>query len=61
MNTYCCLCGEPLPGSAIGRNNPWPFYTPDDTARCCDDCNVLSVIPARTGLIRLGEIAEVPA
>jgi hypothetical protein len=57
MNTYCCLCGEPLPGSAIGRNNPWPFYTRDDTAWCCDDCNVLRVIPARTA----SEIAEVPA
>lgn len=52
----CCLCGCTIPRPAwdktdspyyLGTNNPWPFSADDDGARCCDDCNALTVIPAR--------------
>lgn len=52
----CCLCGCTIPRPAwdktdspyyLGTNNPWPFSADDDDAVCCDDCNVLNVIPAR--------------
>lgn len=41
---YCCFCRvrmvEPY------TNNPWPAST-DPQDRCCDDCNITQVIPAR--------------
>lgn len=39
----CCLCGKEIHG--LG-NNPWPVDKTDE-ARCCDDCNMLTVVPAR--------------
>lgn len=40
----CCLCGEPFNGYG---NNPAPI-TYDKRLRCCNDCNVKYVIPARS-------------
>ena len=42
-NYRCCLCGKPFQGYG---NNPAPL-TNDDRMRCCDDCNITKVIPAR--------------
>lgn len=39
----CCICGKEFVGWG---NNPWPVNN-DDDAVCCDDCNLLYVIPAR--------------
>lgn len=39
----CCLCHKNFEG--IG-NNPYPVVK-EDGERCCDDCNALTVIPAR--------------
>lgn len=45
----CCLCGENFEG--LG-NNPYPLSDEkDSTSRCCDDCNVLFVVPARMNLL----------
>jgi hypothetical protein len=40
----CCICGERFTGMG---NNPEPLGGEDPEARCCDDCNVSKVIPAR--------------
>ena len=44
--TYiCCLCGKEHKGFG---NNPFPLCKEDDfESRCCDDCNISLVIPAR--------------
>ena len=39
----CCICGDEFEGRG---NNPAPVVT-DEDAKCCDDCNLASVIPAR--------------
>ena len=39
----CCLCGKKFSGFG---NNPWPIDMRTD-ARCCDECNLSKVIPAR--------------
>lgn len=39
----CCICGQKFMGWG---NNPWPVVDNED-ARCCDDCNSGTVIPAR--------------
>lgn len=42
----CCICGKEFEGWG---NNPWPIgwdvYSEED--RCCDECNIKRVIPAR--------------
>ena len=44
----CCLCGKTFVGWG---NNPYPLCDKTDTeSRCCDDCNVKYVIPARIAL-----------
>lgn len=40
----CCICGKQFTGWG---NNPWPVYTEDLNAECCDDCNADRVLPAR--------------
>lgn len=45
----CCLCGRPI-GDLFG-NNPWPLVK-DENARCCNECNMSKVIPARIELIK---------
>ena len=44
--TYiCCLCGKEKEGFG---NNPYPLCKENDfESRCCDDCNISLVIPAR--------------
>ena len=39
----CCLCGSTIGGMGYG-NNPFPMA---EKGRCCDDCNLTKVIPAR--------------
>ena len=39
----CCICGKEFKGWG---NNPYPVVK-DEDARCCDDCNMEFVIPAR--------------
>lgn len=39
----CCLCGKDIKDFG---NNPWPLKKNEDD-RCCDDCNITKVIPAR--------------
>jgi len=40
----CCLCGEKLPKTHPGRNNPAPLK---QEGECCDKCNYEKVIPER--------------
>lgn len=39
----CCICDKKIVGYG---NNPYPVVD-DDNARCCDECNLYYVIPAR--------------
>ena len=39
----CCICGKETTGYG---NNPAPVIDLPDS-RCCDDCNINKVIPAR--------------
>ena len=39
----CCICGQMVKGWG---NNPYPLST-DPNDSCCDDCNMLYVVPAR--------------
>ena len=41
----CCICDELIKGQY--GNNPWPVK---DSGKCCDDCNMTDVIPARIEL-----------
>lgn len=43
----CCICGKEFEGYG---NNPWPFCD-DEDARCCDDCNRDTIIPARLAIM----------
>ena len=43
----CCICGENF--NDFG-NNPWPVNN-DEDAKCCDECNINYVIPARIMLM----------
>lgn len=45
----CCLCGKHVSGS--WGNNPWPL-SHDINERCCDECNMTKVIPARLSIIQ---------
>ena len=57
MNPVCCLCGETCENT-LG-NNPHPFYIPNSSNRCCDKCNMGSVIPARLrGIFRCKDLNE---
>lgn len=41
----CCICGKEVEGFG---NNPYPLCDEKDfTSRCCDDCDLQFVIPAR--------------
>lgn len=39
----CCICGDPIIGYG---NDPWPVNL-DNHAKCCDICNINTVLPAR--------------
>lgn len=42
MEIYtCCICGESFEGYG---NNPEPIK---QDGRCCDNCNMMEVVPAR--------------
>lgn len=40
----CCFCGKEI--KEPHTNNPWPVNQEED-ARCCNECNINIVIPAR--------------
>lgn len=49
----CCICGKPL--KAHGHN-PYPM---EHSGRCCDECNIAVVLPARALLLkRINDISE---
>jgi hypothetical protein len=52
----CCLCGRPFE-SDLDDHNPWPVSR-DADARCCSDCNMTKVIPARLAMIRTASKKE---
>ena len=39
----CCICGKEVSGWG---NNPWPINN-DPDKKCCEECNMTKVIPAR--------------
>lgn len=43
----CCVCGAKILDYG---NNPYPVVD-DEDARCCDQCNMEYVIPARIAMI----------
>lgn len=42
LKMKCCICGKSFKGAG---NNPDPIRK--DGSRCCDECNMAYVIPAR--------------
>lgn len=46
----CSICSNTFEGFG---NNPWPFDQNKED-RCCDDCNIRFVIPARLKLTTYG-------
>lgn len=40
----CCFCGKECENE--WGNNPWPVNK-DEEARCCNECNMSVVVPAR--------------
>lgn len=50
----CCICGKYINGYS---NNPWPINN-EENARCCDDCNINVVVPARIKKILKDEGTE---
>lgn len=60
----CALCGKPYVGYG---NSTWGYWEAmgmpkDDTRgeklRCCDNCNLYQVIPARMKLMKMGNNAK---
>ena len=52
MEKTCCICGKPIKDWG---NDPWPVVK-DEGSECCDECNMLYVVPAR--LMKLREVDE---
>ena len=45
----CCICGKKFFGHG---NNPWPIIDDEsEDVRCCDECNLNIVVPARIELL----------
>ena len=44
VDDICCICGEKIDGYG---NNPEPYMSAENGERCCDECNIRFVIPAR--------------
>ena len=42
----CCICGREFTGWS---NNPWPVK---EDGECCDECNMMHVLPARLANMR---------
>ena len=48
MEKYkCCICGKEF---TDWGNDPWPVNT-DENAKCCDDCDMSVVVPARLNMM----------
>ena len=45
----CCICGKVFEGYG---NDPWPVR---EEGRCCDDCNIKIVVPARIAQLKTSE------
>lgn len=45
----CCICGKEIKGYG---NNPY-LVVKKDGKKCCDECNITKVIPARIELIKI--------
>ena len=48
----CCICGEVYWGEG---NNPEPYK---QVGKCCDNCNLVYVIPARLKQIDMKEVKK---
>lgn len=48
----CCICHKEFTGWG---NNPDPYPAEDGNDRCCDECNMNFVIPARARKIAKGK------
>lgn len=52
----CCICHKEIRADGIlpelAGNNPFPYDTTPG-ARCCNECNIKHVIPARIVQIKL--------
>jgi len=46
----CCLCDKEVEGYG---NDPRPLPMKDENDECCDECNLVKVIPARINLVIL--------
>ena len=44
VDYICCICVEKIDGFG---NNPEPYMSAENGNRCCDECNIRFVIPAR--------------
>lgn len=53
----CCICHKEIPanGLYLAGNDPFPYDTTPG-ARCCNECNLKHVIPAR-----MADIHKTPA
>lgn len=50
----CSICGKEFEGWG---NNPYPVTKGEDD-RCCDECNMLYVIPARIASLAEPKVKE---
>jgi hypothetical protein len=46
----CCLCDKEVEGYG---NDPSPIQTENENDECCDECNLVKVVPARINLVIL--------
>lgn len=55
----CCICKKEV--DEYG-NNPYPLcqFNNPNNEKCCDDCNLAFVVPARTTLIKSNGIRKTP-
>ena len=45
----CIFCGKEIKSNA--SNSCWPIYT-DVSVRCCNNCNMSKIIPARFAMMK---------
>ena len=45
----CCICHSEIDGYG---NNPYPYFSEDEQARCCDACDNEFVLAARISQIQ---------
>ena len=51
-NPTCCLCGKKCENEF--GNNAWPLK---DNGKCCDECNITKVVPARMEMMNNGKVS----